>query len=185
MKKLSILLSVLVVATSVSFAQESVFNKGDKALNLGIGFGSILYMGSYYSTQVPPVSASLEYGYLDGVLEKGVIGLGGYVGYSAHKWEYYNWGWRYTTFIIGARGTFHYPLVDKMDTYMGLLLGARIVSSKEFGTNTGYYDYSAAGSGLAYSWFVGARYFFTPNFAVMGELGYGISYINLGIALKI
>ena len=26
-------------------------------------------------------------------------------------------------FIIGVRGSFHYPLVDKLDTYTGLALG--------------------------------------------------------------
>ena len=37
----------------------------------------------------------------------------------------------------------------------------------------------------AYSWFVGARYYFTDKLAGMAELGYGITYLNLGVSLKL
>jgi len=58
-------------------------------------------------------------------------------------------------------------------------------SSKEYG-NAGIYGnlYSASAGGVAYSWFIGGRYYFSDKFAGMLELGYGITYLNLGIALK-
>jgi hypothetical protein len=184
MKKGTILL-VLVMSTVLAFSQESTFNKGDKVINLGIGLGSTLYRGSYYSTSVPPLSVSFEKGIVDGVIDKGVIGIGGYAGFSSYKWEYYGWGYKYSNFVLGARGTFHYPFLDKLDTYTGLLLGFRIVTDKEFGNSIPGYDYSTTGSGLAFSWFVGGRYYFTEKLAGMLELGYGISYLNLGVALKL
>jgi len=184
MKKTTTLLFAVLLASTTLFSQESTFNVGDKVFNATIGFGTgSLYSASYASSSVPPLAASLEFGIKDGILDKGVIGVGGYVGYTSWKWEYSGWGYKYTDIIIAARGTFHYPFVDKLDTYFGILLGAEIVTADEFGTSWGY-DYSASGSGLVFSPFVGGRYYFTENFAALLELGYGIAYLNLGIALK-
>ena len=183
MKKIVLLTLVVLFSLTQLIAQEPTFIKGDKVLNLGIGLGNALYSGSYYKSQIPPVSASFEMGVVDNILEKGVIGVGGYLGFSSSKYDYMGWGWKYTNIIVGARGNFHYPLVDKLDTYTGLLLGYNIASSKEFGTSTGY-NYNASTGGVIWAWFVGARYYFSDNFGVMAELGYGISYLNLGVSLK-
>ena len=182
MKKLLLLFVVVSFALTQSFAQEPTFVKGDKVLNVGIGLGSTLYSGSYYKSAVPPVSASLEFGVVDNILEKGVIGVGPYFGYSSYKYDYLSSGWKYTNMILGAKGNFHYPLVEKLDTYTGILLGYNIVTSKW--TGTGSEDLTASSSGIAWSWFVGGRYYFKETFAVMAELGYGIAYLNIGIALK-
>ena len=130
MKKLILLFVAIVFSLTQMLAQESTFVKGDKVLNLGIGFGG-RYTGSGMTTSVPPLSASFEVGVKDGVLEKGSIGVGGMLAYSSHKWEYSGWGWKYTSIVIGARGSFHYPLVDKLDTYTGLLIGYDISTSTE------------------------------------------------------
>ncbi|HBC79370.1 MAG TPA: hypothetical protein DEO60_15905 [Bacteroidales bacterium] len=183
MKKILLLLVVLSFSLVQLKAQEPTFVKGDKALNLGIGLGSTLYSGTYYKASVPPVSASLEVGVADNILEKGVIGVGGYLGFSSYKYEYSNSGWKTSNIIVGARGNFHYPLVEKLDTYTGLLLGYSILSHKYFGIY-GDEDYSGSSSGLQWAWFVGGRYYFKENFAAMLELGYGVAYLNLGIALK-
>lgn len=190
MKKHFLTLCIILATAFMVNAQQSLFNKGDKALNLGIGLGSTLYIGKYYTSNIPPLSASLEMGVVDNMfdVENLNIGVGGYLGFSTYTYRYvygtYNYGWNYTNIIIGARGVVHYPLVDKMDTYAGLLVGPRIVLSREFGNvvdNTA----SASGSGIAYSYFVGARYYFSENFGLMGEVGYGISYLNLGVTLKL
>jgi hypothetical protein len=57
------------------------------------------------------------------------------------------------------------------------------LSHKYFGVY-GDEDYSGSSSGIRWAWFVGGRYYFKENFAAMLELGYGVAYINLGIALK-
>jgi len=189
MKK-NVLAIAMLISSVTMFAQESTFNLGDKVLNLGIGLGSTYYTGYYYHTTIPPISLSGEYGFKDGILEKGVIGLGGYAGFSSYKWED-SWsgntyGWRYTNIIIGARGSFHYPLVDKLDTYTGLMLGIRIVSETEFGTYvSGGTTNSASGTGPVFSWYAGARYYFNEKFAAMGEIGYGISWLTLGLSVRL
>jgi hypothetical protein len=63
------------------------------------------------------------------------------------------------------------------------MLGFNISSVKDFGTYAGYVHGSSGG--VVGAWFLGARYYFSDKFAVMGELGYGITYLNLGIALKL
>ena len=185
MKKL--LLSFLIVSLSLIqlSAQSPTFINGDQALNFGFGLGTSLYSGGLYKTQIPPLSASYEKAIVDNILEKGVVGVGPYLGFVSYKWEYLNWGWKYSNFILGARGNFHYPIIDNMDTYTGLLLGFNIVSSSEFGTAAWGYDYSSNSSGIVYSWFVGAKYYFNDKLAAMAELGYGISYLNLGIGIKL
>lgn len=184
MKKLFLLFIVAAFSLAQLSAQESTFSKGDKVLNLGLGIGSTLYSGTFYKSQVPPVSVSLEFGVADEVLEKGVIGVGPYVGYSSYKYEYQNWGWKYSNIILGVRGSFHYPLVDKLDTYAGVLLGYNVASSKEFGDAIPGWDYSYSAGGLVWSGYIGGRYYFKESFGVMAELGYGIAILNLGIALK-
>lgn len=170
-------------------AQENLLTKGEKVLNLGIGLGSTLYSGSYYSTTIPPISASYELGFMDDVLEKGSIGLGGYLGFASNKWSYSylggEWGYKYTNIIVGARGSFHYPLIDKLDTYTGLMIGFNIVSVNEFGDIDPNYNYNQSSSGLVWSWYAGGRYYFTDKLAAMAEIGYGIAWLNLGVAIKI
>jgi len=173
------------LAMSSMQVKSQIFAVGDKDVNLGIGFGSTLYSGSLYKSTIPPVSASLDIGFKDDI-GPGVLGIGGYFGFSSYKYEYsyiYTWGWKYTTIILAARGTYHMEFIDKLDTYGGLLLGFKIVNSKYYG-DTGY-DTGAAGSGLAYSFFVGGKYYLADNIAVFGELGYGIAYLTLGVTIKL
>lgn len=184
MKKNWIFIIVFICFSTGAVAQNT-FAKGDKVLNLGIGLGSTLYSGGYYTSKIPPLSASFEAGVKDNLFdEKSSLGIGGYLGFTGAKWEYGDWGFKYSSIIIGVRGVLHYQLIDKMDTYTGVLLGYNIVTSKEFGTALGGYNYTSSASGVAWSWFVGGRYWFSEKFAGMLELGYGISYLNLGVALK-
>jgi hypothetical protein len=184
MKKFSILLFLSLYSLIQLAAQESMFKNRDKVLNIGIGIGSTLYTGSNYKVGIPALSTAIEFGVKDGILDKGSIGLGAYLDYSSHKLDFIGWGWNYANIVLGARGVFHYPLVNKLDTYTGILLGYNIANNKEYGSVVSVNNYSVS-SGVVGAWFVGARYYFSDKFAVMGELGYGITYLNLGIALKL
>ena len=183
MKKILLLFVIVVLSFAQLVAQESTFNKGDKVLNLGLGLGTSWYSGTYYKAQVPPISASFEVGIVDNILEKGVLGVGGYLGYSSYKSDYGSYGWKFKNIVIGARGNFHYPLIDKLDTYVGLMIGYNVVSDKGWGDYTGY-DFGSSWGGIRTAEFVGARYYFSDNFAAMLELGYGVTYLNLGVSLK-
>jgi len=177
MKKLLLFLCVATFSLTQLLAQESTFEKGDKVINIGLGFGNSYY-GSYYTSHPPAISGSFEVGVADNVLEKGSIGVGGIISFSTAKYTDY---YKTSNFIIGARGIFHYPLVDKLDTYTGLMLGYNFYKYTYYDLYTGS-DFSS--NSAEFAWFVGARYYFSENFAVMGELGFGTTIFNVGIALK-
>ena len=179
MKKFLLILVVVCFTFVQLVAQEPVFSKGDKVLNLGLGIGSTLYTGTFYSTTIPPITGFLEFGVADNVLEKGSIGVGPFVGFAGYKYKFSVYDIKYTNILIGARGSFHYPLVKKLDTYTGLLLGYRILSH-----SGDYAGYNYSSSGIQAAWFLGGRYWFSNKVAGMLELGYGVAYLNIGVALK-
>lgn len=175
---------VLALSIPAAPAKAQLFDQGDFVLSAGLGIGATWYTGVGNTTTIPPIWIAGDY-CLREKLGPGNLGVGGYIGYNAYKYEYRDWGWKYTNLIIAGRGTYHFvDLVDDLDLYGGVLLGARIVSAKEFGTSLGW-PYNASSSGVAYSVFAGARYFFGPSFGVMAELGYGIAYLSLGVSVKI
>lgn len=180
--------------TVKSVSAQQIFTKGDRALNLGIGLGSS-YGGNGYTSSIPPISASFEQGVVDGLLDgKASIGAGAYLGYSSNKWEtsYFNgtkdveYGFKYSYIMIGARGAFHYQLIDKLDSYAGAILGYNIVKSKYFGDSAMSSTATASSdSALGYSAFIGGRYHFSEKYSAFAELGYGISVLQLGISIKL
>jgi hypothetical protein len=182
MKKILILLTVVLFAASQLMAQDPSFQKGDNVINLGIGLGSTMYHGHGYKMAVPPISASYEFCIVDGIAKKGAVGIAPYIGFSSYKWKYEDWGWRYTNIVLGARGAFHYPFVDKLDTYAGIMLGYDIITWKEIG-DAGDNTADTPGA-FVHSEFIGARYYFANNFAAFAELGYGISWFTIGISFK-
>lgn len=186
MKKLTLALILAGMITG-AHAQESTFNEGDFVINAGLGIGTTLYRGVGYSGVLPPLSISGEYGFKEDFITDGLtLGLGGYLGYASSKYETRfgpeTWGWRYNYLVIGARGAVHYPLVDKLDTYGGLMLNYTVVSYNSIGTAP--IETSPASGGIGLSIYVGGRYYFSEQFAAMAELGYGIAYLNLGVAYK-
>lgn len=160
------------------------FKEGDKIVNIGFGLGSSLYTGSHYTSKTPPLSASFELGIKDNLFdEKSSLGVGGYLGYTGAKWEESGYGFKYKSIVLGVRGAVHYQIIEKIDTYSGLMLGYNIQSSSTFGNDWGG---SANGhGGFAYNWFIGGRYYFTDKIAGMVELGYGVAILNLGVAIKL
>ncbi len=187
MKKLNVLLISFFLISALS-ANAQTFKSGDLVGNLTIGFGDALYGGLGYATSVPPLAISGDYGIVDNVFDKGTIGIGGLIGYSSAGWNYgydgYNASWNITYIVIGPRGTLHYPFVDKLDTYVGLMIGYDIVSVSASNNINGY-AYGGSGSQLITAGFVGARYYFTDKFAGVCEIGWGIAYFNIGVSLKL
>jgi hypothetical protein len=185
MRKTRLVLTSVLLSAAFAFAsaQAPSFEKGNGVGNFTIGFGNALYTGSGYTSSVPPISASYEVGVKDGVFDKGVIGVGGYLGYASSKYGIPNYEWKYTNFIIGVRGALHYPFIDKFDTYAGLMLAYDYISVTEPSGWSGY-GYSVLSSHLILPGFIGGRYYFSDKLAGVAELGWGIAYFNIGLAYK-
>jgi hypothetical protein len=200
MKKTSIFLLGLITLFVFSLEAKSnppagmpdvakTFEQGDFVLNVGLGLGSTLYTGSYYTNSFPAISASVEYGVMDDIIvEKMTLGVGGIIGYSASKTKYSyfseDYGWKYSYLTLGLRGAMHYPLVENFDVHAGVILGFNVISSNYYGDDTYASSYSAESSSPIAGAYIGGRYYFTPNIAAMAELGYGISVLNIGLAFK-
>lgn len=151
------------------------FGQGQIDVNLGLGLGAT---GIGVGFRVP-LSLSVDYGITDR------IAIGVQAGFTKSKVDVGYGKWNFTNIFIGARGSYHYPLLDKLDTYGGLALGANIYKSK-FVYND---DILLPGGGETYATpgalylaaFVGARYAFSNKFAAFAEIGYGASWLTVGI----
>ncbi len=186
MKK-TIILSVIAVLFALS-TNAQIFEVGDKVITPGFGLGSTLYTGVGYKTSIPPISVAFEKGFKEGY-GPGIISIGGYLGITGSKWEttFLNttYGYNYTSIILGARAYYHMEFIDIIDTYGGIMFGYNTVLAKSTGIWPAGISSTATASGLNYSLFVGGRYYFSDNLGVMAEIGYGISYITIGIAYKL
>ncbi|WP_439490583.1 hypothetical protein [Algoriphagus sp.] len=181
MKNYLVVFLLVIAVPFVSFGQE--FQQGSKVVSVGLGLGSAVGSGFSYSSQVPAISAQYEQGIWD-VGGPGVISLGGYIGYKGYRYNYgsgYQSKWNYT--LLGVRSAYHFNGhdVDKLDIYGGLMLGYYIVNySDNSGSSINNY-----GNNLGLSLYVGGRYYFSDNIGGFAELGYGVSYLNLGVAFKL
>ncbi len=183
MKQLFAILAMLLclaLVTTPTYAQSNAFNKGDKVVSLGLGFG---LGGVYGSSSTPTFSLGFDYG-----LDVPKISIGGLVAYASSSDDFgYGYSWKYTYIVIGARGAYHFLEDNKnIDAYAGLILGYNVVSASWNGTiaQPGY-GYSASASYMLFGAFVGGRYYFSPKFAVFAELGYGAGIITAGLSYKL
>jgi hypothetical protein len=158
MKKI-VFLSLLVCAVLLSKAQEPIFYNNDKVFNFGVGLGNSL----------SSISLSLEQGVIDGLFDKGTVGVGGILGF-VNSFNNQKVG-----ITVAARGSFHYPFFDKFDTYAGLALGFR------------YNIYNNLPNDLipVGGFYLGGRYYFSDKLAFFAEAGAGIDYLTLGISYKL
>ena len=188
MKKLTFL--ILAITFFGAGARAQFFQKGSSVVSAGIGLGSAI--GSFsYGTQSPGISVQYEKGVWD-IGGPGVISLGGYVGrkgykYSGNHGDYkFDEKWNYT--IIGVRSAYHFNGInaEKADLYGGLMLSYNILNYKYEDNNGGGDLYKGSyGSGVGFTAYVGGRYLFTESLGAFAELGYGVSYLTLGLALKL
>ena len=175
------LLTLTVVAISLLTAQTvsaQEFSKGTNVINAGIGFGGAYDFGGFGSTLALGLNASYERGIWE-VGGPGVISLGGYLGTTAYRLDFGNDDdtVRYTS--IGVRGAYHFNFIEvnNLDVYAGPMISFDIVSFN----NDRFDSLDSRPSG---SIFAGARWYFTDNFGVFAEAGYGVSFLSLGAAFR-
>lgn len=197
MKKLFLLSAILVLLAFFSEAKAqwgSSFREGDVMINTGVGFVPTIGTSSGDAKSlVPPVSLSGGYGVSDD------ISIGGYVGYFAQETELsmpnpdpmssgtINYGYEYSYFIIGARGSYYFVNESDYVIYGGGMLGYNAASSSSYIDNDDFEDMmneSADVGGFAFSGFLGAKYFFSDNIGIYAEAGYGVSIGSAGLSLK-
>jgi len=162
MKKILVVLAAAILMVINANAQRPSFIKGDKVLDITVGVPHL----HGYGWGVPPIIASFELGIVDGILEKAAVGVGGYAGISSASLL----GKSHFNVHFGVKGAFHYPFVDKLDTYAGIITGYSVSDLPSYGFDMGA--------------FVGIRYYLSDSFALNAEAGYGVTYLRGGISFK-
>jgi hypothetical protein len=136
---------------------------------VGIGAnGSSLALGGGY-----------EYGITD------VIGIGGLVDYYQYSYSALGgFGGKYTYIVFGPQGNYHFTKIlkldSKLDPFAGLVLAYEHISWK---WDNAYYGrvWSPSASGITLGGQVGLRYFMSPKLALYSQLGFGITYLKVGV----
>ncbi|MFI5219542.1 MAG: hypothetical protein ACHQNT_08635 [Bacteroidia bacterium] len=186
--KIILTIAVITVLFSGNLVAQS-FDKGDDVIGFGLGFGG--HYGAYknYTSQSPALCFMYEKG-MRWDAGPGIIGLGAFLGYKSLAYKssdpYYVYDYEWTYLIIGMRGSYHYEFTPNLDTYAGLLLSYNSESLTDQSYSNGYpYAYSGdSDSGIGLSLYLGARYYFSDQWAAFAELGYGIATLQLGAVYK-
>lgn len=188
--------------TSSASDGSKCFGTGTNVINVGVGFlGAGYYKygrsGNYKYGSSPAFSISYERGLAK--LGPGYLGAGAYFGYKTAYYrynDYYYKGERYyyrhnwTYMFLAARIAYHPDalIFAKGEVYFGGVLGARI-ETYSYENNSpdpdrDLYRVSSGSVRPGYSLFVGGRYYFTNSIGGFAEIGYGISYLTLGLSFK-
>ncbi len=197
--KLNVMMKVgvLLVGAMLTFnASAQAFQNKTNVITLGFGFDPFYsHIGSYgynyKKTGVGPIILTYERGITE-LLGIGRIGVGGSIGQSFYTSKsysnFYNYEYidRTSRTAIFLKVAYHFDFgVDKLDVYAGVGGGGYIYNRK-YSSNDPYdnYKYSSGSYGGGPAVFGGVRYYFTDAFGVYGEVGYGMSAINGGLAFK-
>jgi hypothetical protein len=199
MKKLTIKLSVtalcllLSVINQGAFIKAQSFNVGSTVVNVGVGFlSSIGYYSGSGVSRTPVLSLTGEYGIAK--LGPGIVGAGIALGFQSASYTYnydpYYYKEKWSTTLFGLRGTYHPDFLntDKYDVYAVFQLSFDHFGYKFTSNDPAYNRYGFGGNSLS-SYvrpyiLVGGRYYFNKNIGVFAELGYDISFLKLGLAIK-
>lgn len=163
-------------------------------VQFGIGLGMVpTYAADATTTIVPPLSAQLD------VFLSPNFSLGTYLAYSKTEGEnlYANAGiseeFVNDTWMVGLRSSFHSNDLNDWRVYGGFVVGATLPSIDKTvellpGENQRDDELPSfsrpSENGFLFSGFVGTRRYLNDNWSAFGELGFGISLVNLGLSYK-
>jgi hypothetical protein len=191
MKQIMFILSALLIFTATANAG-LMDGPGNPYLSNGdfVVGGKLAFVG-VYGSNVGFILGG-EYGFKEGFLSipnfPTSLGLGGSIGYSSYTQSFVTLGeYSYTNFLILVTGYYHVHLLKNVpiDTYAMLNIGVNIASDSYEGNVAGAPKASSPHGGLTFGSGIGARYYFTKNLAAVGELGFGMGVIRLGLDFRI
>lgn len=188
--------SILIIAICCCFfqlnAQDYKLKAGDVQVNAAIGLVST-YAADATSTIVPPISVQADI-FLTPNFSLGLLGSysqynGEYVNKNAGIAEYYET----QTLMLGLRTAMHSNDLNNWRVYGGFIIGASIPTvDTEVSVLPGEQTRDAElpsfsrpqDNSLLFSGFVGTRRTINSHLSAFGELGFGISLVNIGLGYK-
>lgn len=178
MKKIIVLFLFLNIGVTQAGEANTVFKKGDLQAGARFALGSVLGSNS-------GIMLNAEYGFMDGPVNwKGIpnsFGIGLSAGYSSYSYHSDKYGdYVYSNFILSGAWIWHVDLLKnpQLDTYASFNMG---VNMDSYTRPTGSPPRSSSYSDLVWGFAIGARYKFTPRLYAVGELGYGLGFLRLGL----
>jgi hypothetical protein len=177
---ISICLMTGIPAFTQRVAPTNPMSQGSWILGVGIGPG-IPVFGNGYGFG-PGFKVYFENGTWQ--LGPGVLSLGGDVGFSFFSESFLDGGREtWLNFMFGARSAYHYGWdVPGLDTYGGIPLG---IGFSAYSHNN-IEGYRGAQNIFPYvGFFLGASYFFNHQVGLNGEVGYNVTYANIGVIFKL
>jgi opacity protein-like surface antigen len=191
MKKI-ILTFGLLVLLGTTHAQ--AFKIGENRASFGVGFGWVdKKVNNSNSTHFPSPNAIIERGILP-FKNIGFFSIGAQFGlhYGHHNGvelstqKKYNESWTSVYFVPRIALYFHELLVEEaddfpenIDLYGGVGIGFNFLShniSLDVKDDTKFQ--------LGYNIFLGGRYYFKKNMSAFAEIGYGLSFLNVGLTIR-
>ena len=184
MKKIALVVASVFLMTFALQAQH-VFEKGDIAINAGLGMGTY---GGYF----PSIEGSVEFGVIP-TGDVGLVSFGGILAYKYSKYTYdywyYNESYNYHQLAFGARAAWHLHTFtsDKWDAYAGLGFGMHMYSDYDYNYEHGEYVSNRVAKSKGYTEvFIGGRMMLKPGFGLFAEVGYSaFSTIRAGLTFKL
>jgi len=166
---------------------------GTWTLNVGFGPGTN-WQGSYGRGFLPAYQVAVERGMWE--VGPGVITIGGetggtffnYRGTDSRYGPGTTYTYHYVELVVAARAAYHYGWnVVGLDTYGGIAAGPRFVlfSYDLPDSYTGDVINEPPTVGFGGGPFVGASWYFTELIGVNAELGFNITYAQIGMVFRI
>ncbi|SMO33801.1 Outer membrane protein beta-barrel domain-containing protein [Saccharicrinis carchari] len=190
MKQLSLTIAFFLGVLSSTLAQPLTF--GQQSIGISIGIPSMY--DHAYTKQSPAISALYEYGISDKI-GIGYIGVGGLLSLAGGEYNApilsQSVSYKLSQTLIGPRAAYHFDMVDltgnkdwqNLDVYSGAFLGLKFESAKYTEPNTSK-KLKNNNTKLVTDLFAGIRYAFTPHIGAFGEIGFGVSYLSVGVSFR-
>ena len=193
MSRIFVLFGLLLISFATVTAQTT------SKLYLSAGVGVVpTYFKDGGSINVPPVSLNVAYK----ATEKfSVSAFAAYSSTTSPQLKYNDGSaniFNSQMLIVGIRPAVHFVNLEKWDVYGGFSFAYNVpmVDVQNTPSDEPLYGdnkpdtptpsfYREAENNFTYSGFVGATYFVKNNIGIFGEVGYGISLLNLGVTYKL
>ncbi len=174
MRTLHLITTLLFIAFgSIDTVAQSPFSTQSHIFHLGFGFGD---KDEFPANATPSLGISYEQGAIDN-LGIGNLGLGGLLGVKYFYGD--DLSSNLTRMLVAGKATYHFNFVNsyKFDFYLGALGGMYfwLTDATEISNSKTDFDFGA---------YAGIRYFFSDRFGVYLEAGYGLGFLNGGVAVN-
>jgi hypothetical protein len=141
------------------------------------------YLGAHVG--LSGVGSAASYGVNGEVAYNEHIGIGAWLDTWSYGYSYTTYSWNVRYIALAGTGAYHFPVKSepKLDPFVGAAVGYYVVHASE-SSAFGNFSYNGNGNRLFVGGFGGARWAFNPNLSGVARVGFGASYLTIGLDWK-